>query len=375
MDFKVNSSDLLKAISHIHGVVEIRHTLPILSNTIIMAKDGNLKLCSTNLDIYCSDQVKAEVNSPGEISVSASTLYEIVKRLPNGSDLHATLDEESSSLILKCGRSKFNLTTLKTDDFPKIADSDLDTSFVLSAAEMIRMIDKTKFAISNEETRYYLNGIFFHKTDKNSIEILRAVATDGHRLAQYDIPLPQGAEDMTGLIIPKKTIMELRRVLDDANGDINISLNENKIKFTFNQLTIISKVIDGTFPDYTKVIPKNNNKIFATNSNDFKSAIDRVSAVSISEEIKSKAIKLLIESNKLLLSVESLSKGSANEVVDISYNEEKVEIGFNSRYLVDICNEIEGDEVIIHILDSISPAIILDKSDENLFFVLMPMRI
>ncbi len=375
MDFKVNSSDLLKAISHIHGVVEIRHTLPILSNTIIMAKDGNLKLCSTNLDIYCSDQVKAEVNSPGEISVSASTLYEIVKRLPNGSDLHATLDEESSSLILKCGRSKFNLTTLKTDDFPKIADSDLDTSFVLSAAEMIRMIDKTKFAISNEDTRYYLNGIFFHKTDKNSIEILRAVATDGHRLAQYDIPLPQGAEDMTGLIIPKKTIMELRRVLDDANGDINISLNENKIKFTFNQLTIISKVIDGTFPDYTKVIPKNNNKIFATNSNDFKSAIDRVSAVSISEEIKSKAIKLLIESNKLLLSVESLSKGSANEVVDISYNEEKVEIGFNSRYLVDICNEIEGDEVIIHILDSISPAIILDKSDENLFFVLMPMRI
>ena len=375
MDFKVNSSDLLKAISHIHGVVEIRHTLPILSNMIITAKDGCLKLCSTNLDIYCSDQVNAEVVSTGEISVSASTFHEIIKRLPNGSDLHATLDEESSSLILKCGRSKFNLTTMKTDDFPIIADSDLDTNFVLNATELIRMIDKTKFAISNEETRYYLNGIFFHKAQKNSIEILRAVATDGHRLAQYDIPLPQGAEEMTGLIIPKKTILELRRVLDDANGDINISLNDNKIKFSFNDLTIISKVIDGTFPDYTKVIPKNNNKVFAANSNELKSAIDRVSAVSISEEIKSKAIKLLIESNKLLLSVESLSKGSANEEVDINYNEEKVEIGFNSRYLVDICNEIDGDEVIIHILDSISPAIILDKSDENLFFVLMPMRI
>jgi len=375
MDFKVNSSDLLKAISHIHGVVEIRHTLPILSNMIITVKDGSLKLCSTNLDIYCSDQVSAEVVSQGEISVSASTFYEIVKRLPNGSDLHATLDEVSSSLILKCGRSKFNLTTMKTDDFPMIADSDLDTKFVLSATELIRMIDKTKFAISNEETRYYLNGIFFHKAQKNSIEILRAVATDGHRLAQYDIPLPQGAEEMTGLIIPKKTILELRRVLDDANGDINISLNDNKIKFSFNELTIISKVIDGTFPDYTKVIPKNNNKVFATNSNELKSAIDRVSAVSISEEIKSKAIKLLIESNKLLLSVESLSRGSANEEVDINYNEERVEIGFNSRYLVDICNEIDGDEVIVHILDSISPAIILDKSDENLFFVLMPMRI
>ena len=375
MDFKVNSTELLKAISHIHGVVEIRHTLPILSNMIITAQDGNLKLCSTNLDIYCSDKVSAEVFSSGEISVSANTFHEIVKRLPNGSDLHATLDEEGSSLILKCGRSKFNLTTMKTDDFPTIADSDLDTNFVLSATELIRMIDKTKFAISNEETRYYLNGIFFHKTQKNSIDILRAVATDGHRLAQYDIPLPQGAEEMRGLIIPKKTILELRRVLEDANGDINISLNDNKIKFSFNDLTIISKVIDGTFPDYTKVIPKNNNKIFATNSNELKSAIDRVSAVSISEEMKSKAIKLLIESNKLLLSVESLSKGSANEEVDINYNEEKVEIGFNSRYLVDICNEIDGDEVIIHILDSISPAIILDKSDENLFFVLMPMRI
>tara|TARA_Y100001970_G_scaffold142805_1_gene175573 strand:+ start:505 stop:1632 length:1128 start_codon:yes stop_codon:yes gene_type:complete len=375
MDFKVNSSDLLKAISHIHGVVEIRHTLPILSNMIITAKDGHLKLCSTNLDIYCSDQVSAEIVSPGEISVSASTFHEIIKRLPNGSDLRVTLDEESSGLILKCGRSKFNLTTMKTDDFPTIADSNLDTNFVLSATELIRMIDKTKFAISNEETRYYLNGIFFHKSQKNSIDILRAVATDGHRLAQYDIPLPQGAEEMTGLIIPKKTILELRRVLEDANGDINISLNDNKIKFSFNDLTIISKVIDGTFPDYTKVIPKNNNKVFSTNSEELKSAIDRVSAVSISEEIKSKAIKLSIESNKLLLSVESLSKGSANEEVDINYNEEKVEIGFNSRYLVDICNEIDGDEIIIHILDSISPAIILDKSDENLFFVLMPMRI
>jgi len=375
MDFKVNSSDLLKAISHIHGIVEMRHTLPILSNIIITAKDDNLILSSTNLDIFCSDQINAEVLSTGEISVSASTFYEIIKRLPNGSDLHATLDEENSSLVLKCGRSKFNLTTMKTDDFPIITDSDLNTRFVLSATELMRMIDKTKFAISNEETRYYLNGVFFHKTQKNSIDILRSVATDGHRLAQYDIPLPHGAEEITGLIIPKKTILELRRVLDDAKGDVNISLNDSKIKFSFNELTIISKVIDGTFPDYTKVIPKNNDKVFITNNNELKLAIDRVSAVSINEEIKSKAIKLLIESNKLFLSVESLSKGSANEEVDIDYDKEKVEIGFNSRYLIDICNEIDGEEVIIHILDSISPAIILDKSDENLFFVLMPMRI
>ena len=375
MEFKINSSDLLKALSHIHGIVEVRHTLPILSNIILKAKDNELTLSSTNLDIYCADKIKAEVSIAGEISVSAVTFFEIVKRLPSGSEVVMTMEEGENEIILKCGRSKFNLSTLKTDDFPIISDNDLSTNFVLSADELIRIIDKTKFAVSNEETRYYLNGIFLHKADRNSIQFLRAVATDGHRLAQYDIPLPQGAEEITGIIIPKKTIFELRKVLDDANGDVSISLNENKIKFTFNDLKIISKVIDGTFPDYTKVIPQNNNKNFKTNNNELKNAIDRVSAVAANEESKSKAIKLSLEDNKLNLSVESQSKGSANELIDISYDGDKVDIGFNSKYIIDICNEVDGEEVDISLLDSVSPAIILDKTDENLFFVLMPMRI
>ena len=375
MEFKINSSDLLKALSHIHGIVEVRHTLPILSNIILKAKDNELTLSSTNLDIYCADKIKAEVSIAGEISVSAVTFFEIVKRLPSGSEVVMTMVEGENEIILKCGRSKFNLSTLKTDDFPIISDNDLSTHFVLSADELIRIIDKTKFAVSNEETRYYLNGIFLHKADRNSIQFLRAVATDGHRLAQYDIPLPQGAEEITGIIIPKKTIFELRKVLDDANGDVSISLNENKIKFTFNDLKIISKVIDGTFPDYTKVIPQNNNKNFKTNNNELKNAIDRVSAVAANEESKSKAIKLSLEDNKLNLSVESQSKGSANEIIDISYDGDKVDIGFNSKYIIDICNEVDGEEVDISLLDSVSPAIILDKTDENLFFVLMPMRI
>ena len=375
MEFKINSSDLLKALSHIHGIVEVRHTLPILSNIILKAKDNELTLSSTNLDIYCADKIKANVSIAGEISVSAVTFFEIVKRLPSGSEVVMTMKEGENEIILKCGRSKFNLSTLKTDDFPIISDNDLSTNFVLSADELIRIIDKTKFAVSNEETRYYLNGIFLHKADRNSIQFLRAVATDGHRLAQYDIPLPQGAEEITGIIIPKKTIFELRKVLDDANGDVSISLNENKIKFTFNDLKIISKVIDGTFPDYTKVIPQNNNKNFKTNNNELKNAIDRVSAVAANEESKSKAIKLSLEDNKLNLSVESQSKGSANEIIDISYDGDKVDIGFNSKYIIDICNEVDGEEVDISLLDSVSPAIILDKTDENLFFVLMPMRI
>ena len=375
MEIKANSSDLLKALNHIHGIVEVRHTLPILSNIVLSAENNELSLSSTNLDIFCSDKIDAEIVNSGEISVPAITFFEIVKRLPSGSDVILSMGDEDTELILKCGRSKFNLSTLKTEDFPILSDKDLSTNFVISADELSRMIDKTKFAISNEETRYYLNGIFFHKAESNSIKFLRAVATDGHRLAQYDIPLPQGADEITGIIIPKKTVFELRKVLDDADGDVSVSLNENKIKFSFNNLKIISKVIDGTFPDYTKVIPQNNDKKFKTNNSELKNAIDRVSAVAINEETKSKAIKLTIENNKLNLSVESQSKGSAKEEIDISYSNEKVDIGFNSRYLLDICNEVDGDEIDVNLLDSISPAIILDKTDENLFFVLMPMRI
>jgi DNA polymerase-3 subunit beta len=375
MDFRVNSSDLLKALSHIHGIVEVRHTLPILSNIIITANDNLLSLSSTNLDIFCSDSLEAQVSQNGSTSVSASTFYEIVKRLPSGSEIHASLSEEDSTLIIKCGRSKFNLTTISPDDFPKISHDDLNINFVLSVTELKRMIDKTKFAISNEETRYYLNGVFLHQTQKNSIDILRAVATDGHRLAQYDIPLPQGAKDINGVIIPKKMIQELRRVLDDATGDISIELNENKIKFSFNRMQIISKVIDGTFPDYTKVIPQSNDKAITTDNTELKKAIDRVSAVAINEETKSKAIKLVINTNKISLSVDSTSRGSAIEEIDLDYDKEKVEIGFNSRYLIDICNEIDGEKINLKFLDSTSPAIILDETDENLFFVLMPMRI
>ena len=375
MDFRVNSTDLVKALSHIHGIVEVRHTLPILSNIIISANDDILSLSSTNLDIFCSDSISAEINKSGITSVSASTFYEIVKRLPNGSDIQITLSDEDSTLVLKCGRSKFNLTTISPEDFPKISTDDLSVKFVLSVTELKRMIDKTKFAISNEETRYYLNGVFLPQTQKDSIDILRAVATDGHRLAQYDIPLPQGAKEMNGIIIPKKMIQELRRVLDDASGDINIELNENKIKFSFNNIQIISKVIDGTFPDYTKVIPQSNDKTLTMNNDELKKSIERVSAVAINEEVKSKAIKLFIESNKMMLNVDSSSRGSAVEEIDLDYDKDKVEIGFNSRYLIDICNEIDGEKITLKLLDSASPAIILDESDENLFFVLMPMRI
>ena len=375
MKLKVNSSDLSKALSHLQGVVELRHTLPILSNVIIKAEDTQLKLSSTNLDILCSEQISANIDINGEISVPAITLHEIVKKLPQGSDIDISMDENGNSINIKSGRSRFNLSTLPTDDFPDISQDDLSVKFVMSVDDLKTMIDKTKFAISNEESRYYLNGIFFHSAHKNGIDVLRSVATDGHRLAQCDMPLPHGAENMSGIIIPKKTTLELRRILDDANGDVQIELSSSKVKFVFSEIELVSKVIDGTFPDYTKVIPENNDKKLKTNITELKGAIERVSAIAVSEETKSRGLKLVIENNKLQLLANSASKGSAIEELDVDFIHDKLEIGFNSRYLLDIITEIDGNEVTLNFSDPAAPVLIVDDAEDNLFFVLMPMRI
>ena len=371
----VERSDLLKAMSRAQSIVERRTTIPILSNVLIEAIDGKISLRTTDLDIEIVERVSASVEQDGHTTVGAHTLHDIVRKLPDGASIQLIADQVSSRLEVKAGRSRFSLATLPREDFPIMANSEYDSNFTIAPKVLNRLFEKSKFAMSTEETRYYLNGVYFHVASNAQGRVLRAVATDGHRLAQYDIPLPQGAKDMNGIIIPKKMIQELRRVLDDATGDINIQLNENKIKFSFNNMQIISKVIDGTFPDYTKVIPQSNDKSITTNNEELKKAIDRVSAVAINEETKSKAIKLIIESNKISLSVDSSSRGSAIEEIDLDYNNEKVEIGFNSRYLIDICNEIDGDKINLKFLNSTSPAIILDNTDENLFFVLMPMRI
>tara|TARA_B110000881_G_C18526893_1_gene490770 strand:+ start:145 stop:1281 length:1137 start_codon:yes stop_codon:yes gene_type:complete len=375
MKLKVNSAELSKALSHIQGVVELRHTLPILSNVIIKADGDNLRLSSTNLDIFCSEKIGASIEVDGEISVPAITLHEIVKKLPQGSDIDLEIDESENSLNIKSGRSRFKLSTLPTDDFPDISQDDLLVKFIMNVDDLKNMIDKTKFAISNEESRYYLNGIFFHAAHKNGIDILRSVATDGHRLAQYDMPLPQGAEKMSGVIIPKKTILELRRILDDVNGDVHIALSASKIKFACSEVELVSKVIDGTFPDYTKVIPQNNEKKLKTNINDLKGAIERVSAIAVSEDTKSRGIKLIIENDKLQLLANSVSKGSAVEEIDVKFANDKLEIGFNSRYLLDIISEIDGSDVTLSFSDPAAPVLIEDDAHDHLFFVLMPMRI
>ena len=371
MEFKINSSDLLKALSHIHGIVEVRHTLPILSNIILEAKDNELILSSTNLDIYCADKIKAEVSKEGEISVSAVTFFEIVKRLPSGSEVVMSIEEGENEIILKCGRSKFNLSTLRTDDFPVISDNDLSTNFVLSADELIRVIDKTKFAVSNEETRYYLNGIFLHVPNSDN-QKLRAVATDGHRLAQAEIPIPEGASNMPGIILPRKAVGEIRKLTDGTDGIIKVIISNTKAQFVFPNSILTTKLIDGSFPDYQRVIPKENlNKLLVSNQ-EFSKAIDRVSTVSLE---KSRAVKLSLNNNLLSLNVNSHDLGNASEDLEIDYNYDNLEIGFNSKYLLDITSQIQGKEIQILLSDSASPALITDPDQDGVIFVLMPMRV
>ena len=331
-----------------------------------------LSLSSTNLDIFCSDDLEAEVGQNGSTSVSAATFYEIVKRLPSGSEIHASLSEEDSTLTLKCGRSKFNLTTISPDDFPKISHDDLNIQFVLSATELKRMIDKTKFAISNEETRYYLNGVFLHQTQKNSIDILRAVATDGHRLARVEMPLPEGAGQMPSVIVPRKAVVEIRKLIEDNESDVSISLSESKLCCKIGDTVLTTKLIDGTFPDYERVIPTGNDKLMNVNCRELAEVVDRVATISTE---KSRSVKLQLKTRMLVLSANSPESGTAREELEVQYDSEDLEIGFNSRYLLDITNQIEGENIEFSLADPGSPTIVRDQDDNTSLYVLMPMRV
>jgi DNA polymerase-3 subunit beta len=253
-----------------------------------------------------------------------------------------------------------------------MASGELGHSFVLSASDLKRLIDRTRFAISTEETRYYLNGIFLHAAKSNDVPMLRAVATDGHRLARMEIPLPEGAGGMPGVIVPRKTVAELRKLLEEAEQDIAVALSETKIRFTFGATVLTSKLIDGTFPDYDRVIPTGNDRVLEVNCREFAEAVDRVSTISTE---KSRAVKLALERGSLTLSATSPENGTATEEIEASYGAQPLEIGFNARYLLDIAEQIEGDGARFAMADAASPTVVCDTADRSALYVLMPMRV
>ncbi len=366
----IERATLLKCLGHVQSVVERRNTIPILSNVLIEAMaDGTLRLMATDLDLQINESVEAMVETPGATTVPAHTLFDIARKLPEGSQV--SLEAAEGKMQIIAARSRFNLQTLPRDDFPVIAEGDLPTKFELPAATLRQIIDKTRFAISTEETRYYLNGIFFHVADEGG-PVLKAAATDGHRLARVTFPRPDGADGMPDIIVPRKCVAELRKLLDEVDGSVDVSLSASKIRFGMGSAVLTSKLIDGTFPDYSRVIPQGNDKLLKIDPSALMEGVDRVATIA-SE--KTRAVKVSVERDKVTLSVTSPENGTAAEEVSGDYSSDPMEIGFNARYLLDILGQIEGDTVEVHLADAAAPTLIRENDKSPALYVLMPMRV
>ena len=371
MKATIERATLLKSLGHVQSVVERRNTIPILSNVLIEASaDGAIKLMATDLDIQIVETVAARVETAGTTTVSAHMLFDIARKLPEGAEVR--LSAADGKMLVQAGRSNFNLPTLPRDDFPVIAEGELPTQFELGVKDLIQIIDKTRFAISTEETRYYLNGIFLHAAEDASGPVLKAAATDGHRLARMTIALPDGAAGMPDVIVPRKCVAELRKLLDEVEGNVEVSLSPTKVRFTLGAAVLTSKLIDGTFPDYSRVIPTANDKLLRVDPKSFMQGVDRVATIA-SE--KTRAVKMALDTDRITLSVTSPENGTAAEEVPGDYRSDTMEIGFNARYLVDILNQIDSDIVELHLADAGAPTLIKEGEGSNALYVLMPMRV
>ena len=367
MKISIDRGALLKALNHVQSVVERRNTIPILSNVKIDADEKGISLIATDLDLEIIEKVEANVSQIGSTTVSAHILYDIVRKISEGSSIEIE-QNQNDQMELKSGQSNFDLPCLPDEDFPEMSSGEMPCNFSMNSGDIKRLIDKTRFAISTEETRYYLNGIFLHSINNE----LRSVATDGHRLACIKSDLPSGAEEMPSIIIPRKTVGEIRKLIEDSSDDLIVKVSDTKIQFILKDVQLTSKLIDGTFPDYERVIPKNNDKELSIETKIFSSSIDRVATISSD---KSKAVKFLLKDGALTLTVINPDAGTAVETTPVDYNYEELEIGFNARYLLDIASQIDGPDMFFALEGSGSPALIKDSDDTQATYVLMPMRV
>jgi DNA polymerase-3 subunit beta len=365
-------SNLLKSLNHVHRVVERRNTIPILSNVLLSATGESLEMKATDLDLEVTEATAANVEQPGATTVPAHLLYDIVRKLPDGSEVMLKLDENGNAMTVASGRSSFRLQCLPQADFPELTAGSFSHSFRIDSAALKGLIEKTQFAISTEETRYYLNGIYFHTHEEGGRLTLRSVATDGHRLARAEVEAPSGSEGMPGIIIPRKTVSELQKLVDQPDVTVTTELSDTKIRFTIGSVVLTSKLIDGTFPDYQRVIPTGNDKRLIIDRQTFAQAVDRVSTIS-SE--RGRAVKLSIAPGVVTLTVNNPDSGSATEEVAADYDSDTIEIGFNAKYLLDVAAQLSGTEARFMLADAGSPTLIHDTSDEHALYVLMPMRV
>ena len=377
MKLTIERTALLKALGHVQSVVERRNTIPILSNVLLTTGQGAVAFSATDLDMEISDSSAAKVESPGQITAPAHTLYEIVRKLPEGADVSLSYTGEDPRLQVLAGRSRFNLPVLPAGDFPVMSSEGLSAPIPIDTTDLIRLIDKTRFAISTEETRYYLNGLYLHAVVEAGQPKLRAVATDGRRLALAEMPAPEGFSGAPGVIIPRKTINEARRLLDDAGESITMGVSAQKVRFGFDHAAMTSKVIDGSFPPYERVIPRENKRVMMLDNALFAAAVDRVATISTEQ---SRAVKLSIESGRMTLTVRNMDAGQAVEELEVDYDGEPFEIGFNARYILDVTSQIGGEIAEFRFAEHaggatvLDPTLVLDPTDPDVQYVLMPLR-
>ncbi|HYZ34225.1 MAG TPA: DNA polymerase III subunit beta [Crenalkalicoccus sp.] len=375
MKVTVERAILLKALAHVQSVVERRNTIPILANVLIAAEKDALRLTATDMEIAVVEEVAGvQVDRQGRTTAPAATLFEIVRKLPEGARIMLEQGGGDAPLSLRAGRFQTSLAVLPVDDFPSMTEGKLPHRFALPAGQLRELVDRTRFAISTEETRYYLNGIYLHATEGEAGRVLRAVATDGHRLARVEQPLPEGAGGMPGVIVPRKTVAELRKLAEETQDEIRVALSDTKIRFDIGPVQLTSKLIDGTFPEYERVIPRGNDKVLRVQKKEFAEAVGRVAAIS-SE--RSRPVKLSLDRNRLLLSAASPEQGQAQEELDeevVRYEAAPLEIGFQARYLNDITDQI-AEQVEFRFADGSAPTVVTDAAKPEALYVLMPMRV
>lgn len=374
MKFVAQRADLVEALGSVSRVIASRSTIPILSNLLLRASGDRLSLQGTDLDIEITTSIAAQVEQAGATTVPGDIFTSIVRKLPTSAEI-SIQQVQTETMTVRSGRARFTLQTLPETDFPNLSASEMPTRFVMPAESLCQAIDQAAFAISTEETRYYLNGIYWHVAQADQgVLTMRMVATDGHRLARIDLALPDGAEGMPGVIVPKKSIAEIRRLLEGTTEPVEFMLSDRQIRLEVGSVRLTSKLIDGTFPDYQRVIPTGNEKRLTIPRSDLARAVDRVMVVAQTRET-GRAVKLSLTDDRLTLSARSPDTGDATEELDVVFDNGPFEIGFNGRYVGDVLGALDGDTTLIEFADPGSPTIFRSGTDSPALFVLMPMRV
>tara|TARA_Y100000816_G_scaffold287083_1_gene269227 strand:- start:109 stop:1221 length:1113 start_codon:yes stop_codon:yes gene_type:complete len=369
MKFNVNQNDLEQSLGYCQGVIEKRSTLPILSNILLDASNSKLSIIATDLDLIFINEIKnVEILEEGKTTTTSSIMYDIIRKFSSGKKINFSLSSENK-IQLESEKSIFNLNCIPASEFPLTDENFTGNEFKIKSKQLLKLLNKCKFAISNDETRHYLSGIYLHQTNLDDKNFLTAAATDSHRMSISKILLENEIK-FEPVILPKKTIFQLVNLLEDYEGEVKISNQKSKIKFELENSILISKLIDGKFPNYLQVIPKNNKKRLEVDLKLFLNSVDRVASVSLD---KKDGVKFNLIKDKLDLSVNNTSSGDGNETLNVKFDHE-LDISFNSRYLIDIASQLDGDKIELYLNETGSPALIKDPSDFDSIYVVMPMK-